>query len=187
MANKFLAICVMAFSLVTATNVAAFAQEKSTYDFEFKSIDGDPMPMSQFEGKVVLLVNTASKCGYTPQYEGLQSLWTAYKDKGLVVIGVPSNDFLHQEPGTAKEIKEFCEINYGVNFPLAEKNKVIGKQAHPLYVWLKEKLGRESRPKWNFHKYLIDAKGNPVAFFPTKTEPMAPEIIAKIDAELLKG
>ncbi len=187
MTNKFVAIISMVFLLMTSSSVAVFAQEESVHDFEFKTIDGEPMPMSQFAGKVVLLVNTASKCGYTPQYEGLQTLWTAYKDKGLVVVGVPSNDFLNQEPGTASEIKEFCEINYGVNFPLAEKNKVTGKDAHPLYIWLKEKLGRESRPKWNFHKYLIDTKGNPVAFFPTKIEPMSPEVLAKIDAELLKG
>ncbi len=183
MTNKFALVFVLLFTVALSAN----SQEASVHDFSFKTIDGDAMPMSQFAGKVVLLVNTASKCGYTPQYEGLQTLWSTYKDKGLVVVGVPSNDFRQQEPGTAAEIKEFCEINYGVNFPLAEKNKVIGDDAHPLYVWLKEKLGRESRPKWNFHKYLIDSKGNPVAFFPTKTEPMSQEVLAKIDAELSKG
>lgn len=187
MTHKFIVVITLLFSLSQGAWNVAFAQDKSVYDFEFKTIDGDAMPMSQFAGKVVLLVNTASKCGYTPQYEGLQTLWTAYKNKGLVVVGVPSNDFRQQEPGTSAEIKEFCEINYGVDFPLAEKNKVIGKSAHPLYVWLKKKLGSESRPKWNFHKYLIDSKGKPVAFFPTKVKPMAPEVLAKIDAELLKG
>lgn len=186
MPHKFIVVIALLFSLSQGAWNVAFAQDKSVYDFEFKTIDGDAMPMSQYAGKVVLLVNTASKCGYTPQYEGLQTLWTTYKDQGLVVVGVPSNDFRQQEPGTAAEIKEFCEINYGVNFPLAEKNKVIGKSAHPLYVWLKEKLGRESRPKWNFHKYLIDSKGNPVAFFPTKVKPMSQDVVAKIEAELLK-
>lgn len=183
MTNKIALVFVLLFAVASS----AISQEKSVHDFAFKTIDGDAMPMSQYAGKVVLLVNTASKCGYTPQYEGLQTLWTTYKDKGLVVIGVPSNDFRQQEPGTAAEIKEFCEINYGVDFPLAEKSKVIGDDAHPLYVWLKEKLGRESRPKWNFHKYLIDSKGNPVAFFPTKVKPTSQEVLAKIEAELLKG
>lgn len=183
MTNKLIIAIVflISFSAVSA------AQDKTMHDFSFTSIEGAPMPMSQFTGKTVLLVNTASKCGYTPQFEGLQTLWTKYQDKGLVVVGVPSGNFREQELETGKEIKDFCEIRYGVNFPLAEKNNVIGDDAHPLYVWLKEKLGRESRPKWNFHKYLIDSKGNPVAFFPTKTEPMAPEVLAKIDAELLKG
>ena len=178
---------IAAIALLFTLNSPALAEEKTVHDFNFNTIDGDPMPMSQYAGKVVLLVNTASKCGYTPQYEGLQTLWSTYKDKGLVVVGVPSNDFKQQEPGSAAEIKEFCEINYGVNFPLAEKSKVIGDEAHPLYQWLKAQLGDESRPKWNFHKYLIDAKGNPVAFFPTKTKPLAPEVLAKIDAVLLKG
>ncbi len=182
MPNKLLAVFAV-FFFVAST---AMAEEKSVHDFSFKTIEGDAMPMSQYAGKVILLVNTASKCGYTPQFEGLQTLWTQYKDKGLVIVGVPSGNFKEQELDTGKEIKEFCEINYGVNFPLAEKNNVIGDKAHPLYVWLKSKLGNESRPKWNFHKYLIDSKGNPVTYFPTKVKPMSAEVIENIEFELAK-
>ena len=183
MTNKLALVFVLVFTVASA----AISQEETMHDFSFTSIEGEPMPMSQFAGKVVLLVNTASKCGYTPQFEGLQTLWTEYQDKGLVVVGVPSGNFREQELETGKEIKDFCEIRYGVNFPLAEKSNVIGDDAHPLYVWLKKKLGSESRPKWNFHKYLIDSKGNPVAFFPTKVEPMSQEVLAKIKSELSKG
>lgn len=180
MTKQFIAI----FALLISFNAPTFAEDKSLHDFSFTSIDGEPMPMKQFEGKVVLLVNTASKCGYTPQFAGLQELWTKYQDKGLVVVGVPSGNFKEQELATGEEIKEFCSINYGVNFPLAEKNNVIGDDAHPLYKWLKAQLGSESRPKWNFHKYLIDSKGNPVTFFPTKVKPMSAEVLEKIDSVL---
>ena len=175
-----------AFTLLLSLSVFANAGDKTAHDFNLKTIDGEAMPLSQYAGKVVLLVNTASKCGHTPQFEGLQALWSKYQDKGLVVLGVPSGNFKNQELATGEEIKDFCEINYGVDFPLAEKNDVIGENADPLYVWLKTKLGDESRPKWNFHKYLIDTKGNPVTFFPTKVKPQSAEVVARIEAELAK-
>lgn len=158
----------------------------SAHDFDFTSIDGQPLPMRQFKGKAVLLVNTASQCGFTPQYTDLQKLWTDYRDKGLVVLGVPSNDFGNQEPGTAEQIKEFCEVNFDVDFPLTEKQKVIGKDAHPFYRWIASELGEDALPKWNFHKYLIAGDGSLAEVFPTRTKPTDPKVIGAIEAELKK-
>ncbi len=156
----------------------------SAYDFTFQSIEGEPLPLSSFEGKVLLIVNTASKCGFTPQYEGLQALWDKYKDRGFVVLGVPSNDFGKQEPGNKDEIQEFCEVNFGVNFPLTEKNSVSGKDAHPFYKWAKQELGFIAAPKWNFHKYLIDPEGKLVDWFTTTTKPTSEKVIGKIESLL---
>ena len=127
----------------------------NAHSFSFTSIEGKPMPMSSFKGKAVLVVNTASECGLTPQYKGLEALWKARKDKGLVVLGVPSNDFGAQEPGSESKIKEFCEMRYGVDFPLTSKEHVIGGSAHPMFQWIAKELGEGAAPKWNFHKYLI--------------------------------
>lgn len=143
----------------------------SAYDYSFETLDGEPLPLSAFKGKVLLVVNTASKCGFTPQYEGLQKLYDRYKDRGLVIIGVPSNDFGEQEPGTAQEIKAFCQLNYGVAFPMTSKQAVTGEEAHPFYRWISQQLGFGSAPKWNFHKYLIDTQGKPVDFFLSTTAP----------------
>ena len=122
---------------------------KLVYDFEFNSIDGNKIKLSDFKNKVLVVVNVASRCGYTPQYEGLQMLWSNYKNKNLVVIGVPTNNF-KQEPGNNKEIKDFCETNFGINFPMAEKTNVIGKDAHPFYKWAKKNHGIGAIPKWEF-------------------------------------
>ncbi|MDX2113564.1 MAG: glutathione peroxidase [Alphaproteobacteria bacterium] len=164
----------------------ASATDKTAYDFEFTSLAGDAMPLSAYRGKVLLVVNTASKCGFTGQYKGLQALHEAYKDKGLVIIGVPSNDFGGQEPGSEKQIKEFCELNYGVSFPMTSKVEVTGKNAHPLYVWLTETLGFGSGPKWNFHKYLIGKNGMPVDHFSSITAPDSDKLKAAIDKEISK-
>ncbi len=154
--------------------------ETTAHDFTLTGIDGKPMPLSQFKGKTVLVVNTASECGYTPQYEGLEQLWNAYKDKGLVIVGVPSNDFGGQEPGTAEEIASFCKLNYGVSFPLADKTPVKGKNAHPLYQWLGQQAGAEGQPKWNFHKYLIGPDGQFAGWFSTQATPTGPKITSAI-------
>ena len=154
---------------------------KNAHDFTFESIDGGALPLSQFKGKAVLVVNTASFCGFTPQYEGLENIYDQYKGKGLVVLGVPANNFGGQEPGTNAEIKQFCESKYDVDFPLAAKVSVKGDDAHPFYKWAKDVLGADKAPKWNFHKYLIDAKGDLVASFPTGMVPDAPEITSAID------
>ena len=158
--------------------------KKSLYDFALQGIDGKPMPMGQFKGKILLLVNTASECGYTGQYEGLEALWLANRDKGLVVVGVPSNDFGGQEPGTAGEIASFCKLNYGVTFPLTDKVVVKGQGATPLYKWVGEQAGPEGRPKWNFHKYLFDRDGHFIDWFSTQTKPMGPKITSAVKKAL---
>ncbi len=157
----------------------------SAHDFTFTAIDGKAMPLSQFKGKVVLVVNTASECGYTPQYDGLEKLWLDNRDKGLVVVGVPSNDFGGQEPGSAQEIVQFCKLNYGVTFPLADKTVVKGEGAHPFYQWAGEQAGVLGRPKWNFHKYLIGRNGEFIDWFSTQTKPDGPKIKAAV-ADALK-
>ena len=160
------------------------ATEKSLHDFTLQGIDGKPMELSQFRGKVVLLVNTASECGYTGQYEGLEELWLATRDKGLVIVGVPSNDFGGQEPGTAKEIATFCMRNFGVTFPLTDKLVVNGDGTHPLYQWAGEQAGPEGRPKWNFHKYLFDRDGHFIDWFSTQDKPMGPKIASAVKKAL---
>ncbi|MBI1214079.1 MAG: glutathione peroxidase [Alphaproteobacteria bacterium] len=156
----------------------------NAHSFSFTSIEGQPLPMSSFKGKAVLVVNTASECGLTPQYKGLEALWKARKDKGLVVLGVPSNDFGAQEPGGEKQIKEFCEMRYGVDFPLTSKEHVIGGSAHPMFKWIAGELGEGAAPKWNFHKYLIGKDGSIAGTFGSRTEPDAAELTQAIDAAL---
>ncbi|MGB1876707.1 MAG: glutathione peroxidase [Rhodospirillaceae bacterium] len=160
------------------------AMAETAHDFSFDSIDGGALPLSQYEGKAVLVVNTASFCGYTPQYEGLQSLWSEYKDKGLVVLGVPSNDFGAQEPGTAEEIKDFCEANFDVDFPLTAKEVVKGGGAHSFYKWAAAEKGAENAPRWNFHKYLVAPNGSLVNAFPSRVEPMSKELVSAVEAVL---
>ena len=159
-------------------------QAASLHDFTLIGIDGKPMPLQQFDGKVVLLVNTASECGYTGQYEGLEALWLAYKAKGLVVVGVPSNDFGGQEPGQAAEIAIFCKLNYGVTFPLADKTVVKGKTADPVYAWAGQEAGMLGTPKWNFHKYLFARDGKFIDWFSTPTEPMSAKIKVAVEKAL---
>src|SRR5689334_15814537 len=127
----------------------------SAHDFSFTSIDGKPLKLADFAGHPVLVVNTASECGLTPQYKGLEALWQKYRDRGFVVLGVPSNDFGRQEPGSAEEIKNFCTTRYSVDFPMTEKCHVIGGAAHPFYRWVADTLGEGGTPRWNFHKYLV--------------------------------
>ncbi|WP_315389789.1 glutathione peroxidase [uncultured Stenotrophomonas sp.] len=134
----------------------------TAYDFTFNDLDGQPQPLEQYRGKALLLVNVASKCGFTPQYEGLETLWKEYRERGLVVIGFPCDQFGHQEPGNAEEIRNFCSLTYDVDFPLSEKIEVNGDHAHPLWTWLKkEKTGLLglSAIKWNFSKFLIGRDG----------------------------
>ena len=162
----------------------ASAGPTTAHDFSFTTIDGAPLPLQQLSGKAVLVVNTASFCGFTHQYAGLQALWQRYRDKGLVVLGVPSNDFGGQEPGTEAEIKEFCEVNFDVDFPLTEKVSVRGDAAHPFYRWAKAELGAAAAPRWNFHKYLVAPDGRLAAWFPTRERPDSARLTAAIDAVL---
>lgn len=150
----------------------------SIYDFSVPSLDGGKIDFSQYKGKKVLIVNTASKCGYTPQYTELQELYDKYKDK-LVIVGFPANNFGQQEPGTNQEIKEFCTKNYGVTFPMAEKVSVVGDDMHPVFKYLTEeakKKGIDDPIKWNFTKFLLDEKGQLITVFPSKVKPMSEEI-----------
>jgi len=156
------------------------------YDFEFTSIDGDKLPLAQYRGRPVLVVNTASFCGFTPQYQDLEALWRQYRERGLVVIGVPSNDFGAQEPGTASEIKQFCEGTYAVDFPLTDKQAVIGAQAHPFFRWIASELGEAGTPRWNFHKYLIAPDGSLAGAWPSRVRPTDKEITAEIEPLLAK-
>lgn len=150
---------------------------KAFYDLEATSLQGKPVKMEDYKGKVVMVVNTASKCGLTPQYEGLEKLYSKYKDDGLVILGFPCNQFAGQEPGGANDIEEFCQVNYGVNFPMMEKVDVNGSNAHPVFKYLKSELGGflTSRIKWNFTKFVIDKNGKPVERFAPTTKPEAIE------------
>jgi len=157
---------------------------KTAYDFAFKSIDGGSLPLSDFKGKALLVVNVASQCGLTPQYTGLGALWKAKRNEGLVVLGVPCNDFGSQEPGTETEIKTFCETHFSVDFPLTAKEHVIGANAHPLYKWVESELGDAAVPKWNFHKYLFNRDGAVAGTFGSRTPPNAAELNAAIGEAL---
>lgn len=147
----------------------------------FTSIDGQDVDLTGLGAKAVLVVNTASKCGYTPQYEGLQALYETRKDAGLVIVGVPSNDFGGQEPGTEAEVKTFCELNFGVTFPLTKKYAVTGDSRHPFYAAAENGLGEAARPKWNFHKILLSADGTPLKAYPSAVTPEDAALLADID------
>lgn len=157
---------------------------RNAHAFYFISIEGGPLPMAQYRGKAVLVVNTASRCGFTHQYSALQSLWSAYRDRGLVVLGVPSNDFGSQERGSEAEIKHFCEVNFAVDFPMTSKVKVKGSDAHPFYRWAAQELGAKAQPRWNFHKYLIAPDGRLVGWFPSSVAPDSMPVVAKVEAHL---
>jgi glutathione peroxidase len=157
---------------------------KTVYDYTLKDIKGNDLSLSKFKGKKILLVNTASACGYTPQYKQLEELHQNFKDK-LAVIGLPCNDFGEQEPGTEKEIEQFCEVNFGVTFPLTEKVKILGSNPHPLYEYLmkKELNGyRDSDVKWNFQKYLIDENGHVIKIFGAPIDPLSEDVLKMIEA-----
>ncbi len=156
----------------------------TAYDFSFTGIDGQPLPLSRFAGKALMVINVASKCGLTPQYEGLQKLWLEYQDKGLVLIGVPCNQFMWQEPAKETEIAAFCRVNYAITFPMTSKEHVRGGKAHPYFKWMREKLGSSAKPNWNFHKLLTDRAGQPSAAFPSRMEPSDPKLRAGIEAAL---
>ncbi|MFW2829469.1 glutathione peroxidase [Sphingomonas sp. ID0503] len=163
---------------------SAEARGHRAWDFKLTAIDGEPLPLSKFKGDVVMLVNTASFCGFTPQFKALQSVYTTYKAKGFTVIGVPSGDFKDQEYGTNKETAEFCRGTFGVKFPMTEKAHVVGPQSIPVYKWAAGVLGPENGPRWNFHKYLIGRDGKLIAAFGTKTAPDDAAVTKAIEAAL---
>ena len=155
--------------------------EKLFFDLNIKSIDNKSINLSEFKGKTILLVNVASKCGFTKQYTGLQILYEKYKEKGLVVLGIPSNQFGGQEPGSNNEIKDFCETNFNITFPITDKVDVKGKNAHLLYKWAKENYGNSTVPKWNFHKILINKEGKIHDTFNSFINPLSDKIIKQIE------
>ena len=177
------------FLIFCALSLGLSAQSTSIYNFNMDSIDGKPVNLGSFKGKVVLIVNVASKCGFTPQYAALESLYEKYKDKGFVIVGVPANNFMSQEPGTNEEIKKFCSNKYNVTFPMMAKVSVLGDDQAPLYSFL---TGKETNPqyagdvKWNFTKFLFDRSGKPVARFEPATTPDSPEVTSAIEAALGK-
>jgi len=154
---------------------APAALPDNAFGFTMESIDGKPMPFAQFKGKVLLVVNTASFCGFTPQYEGLQKLYETYSAQGLVVIGIPSNDF-NQESGSNAKIKEFCESKFGIRFPMTASSVVTGPKAVPFYTWAVKTMGADVEPEWNFHKFLVNRDGKLIASFNHKVEPMSPAL-----------
>ena len=144
------------------------------YEFVFRSITGATMPFERWKGQPLLLVNTASECGYTPQYAKLQSLWEEYRPNGLVVIGIPCNDFGGQEPGSEEDIHDFCTTRYNVTFPMTARQSIIGDSPHPLFVAMREEYTSQVLPRWNFHKYLFGREGNLIEHWPSKVEPDEP-------------
>jgi glutathione peroxidase len=160
---------------------AALFGASTVYEFTMNSIDGQPLPLSKFEGKVMLIVNVASKCGFTPQYEQLEAVYEKYKDQGFVIVGFPANNFMAQEPGTNEEIKTFCSTKYNVKFPLYSKISVKGDDKAPLYQFLTQTGGEI---KWNFTKFLVDRHGKVIARFESPVKPDAPEVTSAIEKAL---
>ncbi|MFW5680469.1 MAG: glutathione peroxidase [Pseudomonadota bacterium] len=153
------------------------------HDLAFAAIDGTSLDLAAFEGRPLLVVNTASRCGFTPQYASLQEVWERYRDRGLVVIGMPSNDF-NQEYGDDAAIRDFCEVNFGIDFPMSASAATRGSGQHPFFARVAEDLGAGALPRWNFHKYLVDRAGRVVAGWPSMTRPTGAEITAAIEAAL---
>ena len=162
-------------------NKAIPANIKSLYYLKINTINGDVLNLSSMKGKTILLVNVASKCGFTKQYDELQKLYEEYQDKGLVIIGVPSNQFGSQEPGSETEIKDFCETNFNITFLMTSKHDVKGEKAHPIYLWAKETYGKSAVPKWNFHKILINKEGIIEDTFVSFTNPLSKKIVNKLE------
>ena len=178
--KKILILTIIMFSFFSKTNAS---YDKLAYEFSFKSIDGGKINLQNYKDNVIIVVNVASRCGFTNQYEDLQNLWSKYKDKNLVVVGVPTNNF-KQEPGSNKDIKDFCETNFNINFPMTEKMYVIGGNAHPFFKWAKENHGISAIPKWNFHKIIIGRDGKVADVFTSITRPSSKKFISLIEEEI---
>ena len=175
---KFLIIILVMFF-----STKSMSSDKSFHDFSIESISGENIKLADYKNKVVLLVNTASQCGFTPQYAGLQKIYDRYKDDGLVVLGVPSDDF-NQELSSDDDVKKFCEIRYGVNFPLTSIQKIKGESAHPLYKWISGNTSVIGQPRWNFHKYLISKEGQILNWFSSMTSPTSEGLLNQVEQAL---
>jgi glutathione peroxidase len=175
----FFVNAVLAVFVMPAPGSAAESSCPPVLDHKLMSLQNEPVSLCQYSGKVLLVVNTASECGYTPQYESLERLYRRYRDKGFAVLGFPANDFGGQEPGSNQEIAQFCRLNYGVTFPMFAKTSVVGGDANPLYRALAVRTGKP--PRWNFHKYLLNRAGQPVAVFESAVEPEDPRVTSQIE------
>mgnify|MGYP000459873716 FL=1 len=159
---------------------------KLAHDFKFNDLGGRELNLNEFNDKVIVVVNVASQCGFTKQYEDMQKIWVEYQDKGVVILGIPSNDFGQQEPGSSEEIKNFCEAKFGITFPMTEKVSVKGKNAHPFYIWARENHGKSAIPKWNFHKIIINKSGKIEDTFTSITNPSSKKFITALEKTLNK-
>ena len=157
---------------------------KLAYDFKFNDLDGGELNLNEFKNKIIVVVNVASQCGFTKQYDDMQKIWDKYRSKGIIMLGVPSNDFGKQEPGTSEEIKNFCEAKFGITFPMTEKVSVKGENTHPFYIWARENHGKSAIPKWNFHKIIIGKNGKVVDTFASITNPTSKKFINAIEKAL---
>ena len=181
--NAIVIATFLAFQMIVLaqTKEKKMETQPKLYSFTMKTIDGKDKKLSDYKGKVLMIVNVASKCGHTPQYKGLEAIYEKYKDSGFMILGFPANNFLWQEPGSDKEIKEFCTLNYGVTFDMFSKISVKGKDQHPLYQFLTKEPSVAGEVKWNFQKYLVDRQGSVVDKFAPGTEPTEKEVIDKIE------
>ena len=183
MFTKFKYILLILFMSLFSTPISA-SYDKLAYDFNFNDLDGSILNLSEFKNKVLVVVNVASKCGFTSQYDDLQKVWDKYQDKGIILIGVPSNDFGKQEPGNSEEIKNFCEAKFGITFPMTEKVIVKGENAHPFYKWAKKNHGNSAVPKWNFHKIIIGKNGKVIDTFASITNPSSKKFVNALEEAL---
>ena len=158
--------------------------DKLVYDFDFNDLDGSPLNLSEYKNKVIVIVNVASQCGFTNQYEDMQKIWEKYQSRGVIILGVPSNDFGNQEPGGSQEIKNFCEAKFGISFPMTQKVSVKGESAHPFYKWAKKNHGKSAVPKWNFHKIIIGKNGKIVDTFASITNPSSKKFVEALEKAL---
>ena len=180
--KKIINLLIIILTVLFNSNIKVNSMEnKKLYDIEIESITGEIISLNKYKGKTILLVNVASNCGFTKQYTDLQNLWEKYREKDLIVIGMPSNQFGGQEPGSNIEIKDFCETNFNINFLMTSKNDVKGENAHEIYKWAKISYGKSAIPKWNFHKILINKEGTIVDTFASFTNPMSKKVILKIE------
>ena len=180
--KKIINLLIIILTIVFNFNAKVNSMEnKKLYDIEIESINGEIISLSEYKGKTIFLVNVASNCGFTKQYADLQNLWEKYREKDLIVIGIPSNQFGGQEPGSNTEIKDFCETNFNINFLMTSKQDVKGENAHEIYKWAKISYGKSAVPKWNFHKILINNEGIIVDTFASFTNPMSKKVVLKIE------
>ena len=180
--KKIINLLIIILTVIFNFNIKVNSMEnKKLYDIEIESINGEIISLSKYKGKTIFLVNVASNCGFTKQYADLQNLWEKYREKDLIVIGVPSNQFGSQEPGTNKEIKDFCEVNFNISFPMTSKYDVKGNNAHEIYKWAKDTYGNSAVPKWNFHKILINKNGKVHDTFVSFTKPMSKKILIELE------